>query len=29
MPLEDGMEKGRGYDDMIGYTVISISQHLM
>ena len=29
MPPEGSMEKGKGYDNTIGYTVGSLSQHLM
>ena len=29
MPPEGSMEKGKEYDNMIGYTVGSLSQHLM
>jgi len=29
MPPRDSMEKGKGYDDMIGYATSSLSQHLM
>ena len=29
MPPGDSIEKGKGYDDMIGYAIGSLSQHLM
>ena len=29
MPPGDNIEKGQGYDDMIGYATSSLSQHLM
>ena len=29
IPPRDSIEKGQGYDDMIGYTASSLSQRLM
>ena len=29
MPPGDSIEKGQGYDDMIGYTTSSLSQRVM
>ena len=29
MPPGDSIEKGKEYDDMIGYAIGSLSQHLM
>ena len=29
MPPGDSIDMGRGYDDMIGYTICSLSQRLM
>ena len=29
MPPRGSMEKGKGYDDMIGYAVDSLSQYLI